>query len=46
MTCASETDYTYYIQGTNFTLSSQVKLNGDWYDTAYVSPTMLYSEQS
>ena len=34
-------DYTYYIQGTNFTPSSQVKLNGEWYDTVYVSPTTL-----
>ena len=37
----SDTDWTYYIQGTNFTPSSQVKLNGEWYDTAYVSPNML-----
>ena len=37
----SDTDWTYYIQGTNFTPSSQVKLNGEWYDTAYLSPTML-----
>ena len=29
----SETDHTYYIQGTNFTPSSQVKINGEWYDT-------------
>ena len=26
----SDSDYTYYIQGTNFTPSSQVKLNGEW----------------
>ena len=37
----SDTDYTYYIQGTNFTPSSQVKLNGEWYDTIYVSPATL-----
>ncbi len=37
----SDSDYTYYIQGTNFTPSSQVKLNGEWYDTVYVSPTTL-----
>lgn len=37
----SDTDWTYYIQGTNFTPSSRVKLNGEWYDTAYVSPNML-----
>ncbi|MDO5134915.1 MAG: sulfatase-like hydrolase/transferase [Eubacteriales bacterium] len=37
----SDVDFTYYIQGTNFTPSSQVKLNGEWYDTVYVSPTTL-----
>ena len=37
----SDVDNTYYIQGTNFTPSSQIKLNGDWYDTVYISPTML-----
>ena len=37
----SALDHTYYIKGTNFTPSSQIKLNGEWYDTVYVSPTML-----
>lgn len=37
----SDTDYTYYIQGTNFTPSCQIKLNGEWYDTVYISPTTL-----
>ena len=37
----SEWDHTYRITGTNFTPSSQVKLNGDWYDTVYVNPTTL-----
>ncbi len=37
----SETDHTYYIQGSNFTPSSQVKLNGEWYDTVYVNPNKL-----
>ena len=37
----SETDHTYYIQGTNFTPSSQVKINGEWYDTVYINPTTL-----
>ena len=37
----SPLDFTYYIHGTNFTPSSQVKLNGDWYDTVYVNPTTL-----
>lgn len=29
-------DHTYRITGTNFTPSSQVKLNGEWYETVYV----------
>ena len=37
----SESDYTYQLKGTNFTPSSQVKLNGEWYDTIYVNPTTL-----
>ena len=37
----SETDHTYYIKGTEFTPSSEVKLNGEWYDTVYVNPTTL-----
>ena len=36
-----ESEHVYYLHGTNFTPSSQVKLNGDWYDTVYVSPTTL-----
>ena len=39
--CVSETDHTYYIKGTEFTPSSEVKLNGEWYDTVYVNPTTL-----
>ena len=39
--CISETDHTYYIKGTEFTPSSEVKLNGEWYDTVYVNPTTL-----
>ena len=34
-------DHTYRLKGTNFTPSSQVKLNGEWYDTVYVNPTTL-----
>lgn len=34
-------DHTYRITGTNFTPSSQLKLNGEWYDTVYVNPTTL-----
>ncbi len=41
LSLVSDTDFTYYIHGTNFTPSSQVKLNGDWYDTVYVNPTTL-----
>ncbi len=37
----SALDNTYYIKGTNFTPSSQIKLNGEWYDTVYINPTML-----
>lgn len=37
----SETDYRYYIRGTNFTPSSQVQLNGEWYDTVYINTTTL-----
>ncbi len=37
----SETDHTYYILGSNFTPSSQVKLNGEWYDTVYVNQNKL-----
>ena len=39
--CISETDHTYYIKGTEFTPSSEVKLNGEWYDTVYVNSTTL-----
>lgn len=34
-------DYTYYLRGTNFTPSSEVRLNGEWYETVYVNPTTL-----
>lgn len=37
----STVDHTYRLTGTNFTPSSQVKLNGEWYDTVYVNPTTL-----
>ena len=39
--CISETDHTYYIKGTEFTPSSEIKLNGEWYDTVYINPTTL-----
>ena len=39
----STVDHTYRLKGTNFTPSSQVKLNGEWYDTVYVNPTTLMS---
>lgn len=41
MDLISETDYTYRLKGTNFTPSSQVKLNGEWIDTVYVNTTTL-----
>ena len=41
MEMVSTADYTYRLKGTNFTPSSQIKLNGDWYDTVYVNPTTL-----
>lgn len=37
----SSIDHTYYIHGTNFTPSSEIKLNGEWYETTYVNPTTL-----
>ena len=37
----STVDHTYRLKGTNFTPSSQIKLNGEWYDTVYVNPTTL-----
>ena len=41
MELVSASDYTYRLKGSNFTPSSQVKLNGEWYDTVYVNPTTL-----
>ena len=37
----SASEFSYYIRGTNFTPSSEVKLNNEWYDTVYVNPTTL-----
>ena len=37
----SSANFTYYIGGTNFTPSSEVQINGEWYDTIYVNPTTL-----
>lgn len=37
----SPVNYTYYIKGSNYTPSSQVQLNGEWYDTVYINPTTL-----
>ena len=37
----SSNDATYLVKGTNFTPSSQVQLNGEWYVTTYVNPTTL-----
>lgn len=41
MSMVSAVDYTYRLKGTNFTPSSQVKVNGEWIDTVYVNPTTL-----
>lgn len=41
MDLISDIDFTYRLKGTNFTPSSQVKLNGEWIDTVYVNPTTL-----
>ena len=41
MEMVSDTDYTYRLKGTNFTPSSQVKVNGEWIDTVYVNETTL-----
>lgn len=41
MDLISDIDFTYQLKGTNFTPSSQVKLNGEWIDTVYVNPTTL-----
>ncbi len=37
----ASSNFTYYIGGTNFTPSSEVQINGEWYDTIYVNPTTL-----
>ncbi|MBR2258394.1 MAG: LTA synthase family protein [Blautia sp.] len=37
----SESDNTYYVRGSNFTPSCQVQINGEWYDTVYISTTVL-----
>ena len=34
-------DYTYRIKGSNFTPSTQIKLNGEWYDTVFINATTL-----
>jgi len=41
MELISEAEHTYYINGTNFTPSSQVQINGEWHDTIYLNPTTL-----
>ena len=41
MELISPSTWTYYLKGTNFTPSAQVKLNGDWYDTIYINPSTL-----
>ena len=41
MELVSSWNNSYYLHGTNFTPSTQVKLNGSWYETIYISPTTL-----
>lgn len=41
ITLVSSSDFTYYIRGTNFTPSSEIQINGEWYETTYVNPTTL-----
>ncbi|MGN8888133.1 LTA synthase family protein [Blautia sp. HCP28S3_G10] len=41
MELVSDSDFTYRLKGTNFTPSSQVKVNGEWVDTVYVNETTL-----
>ena len=41
MELISDSDFTYQLKGTNFTPSSQVKVNGEWVDTVYVNETTL-----
>ena len=37
----SPKDNTYFVLGTNFTPSSQVKLNGEWYETVFLNTETL-----
>lgn len=41
VTAAPGLEDSYYIKGTNFTPSSQLQINGEWYDTTYVNPSTL-----
>lgn len=41
MELVSSADYTYYIRGTNFTPSTEIQINQEWYDTVYINPTTL-----
>ena len=34
-------DHTYRINGANFTPSTEIKLNGEWYDTVFINDTTL-----
>lgn len=37
----SPADFTYYVRGTNYTPSTEIKINGEWYDTVYINPNTL-----
>lgn len=41
MELVSSVDSTYYIRGTNFTPSTEIQINQEWYDTVYINPTTL-----
>lgn len=41
VTKISDYGSTYYIQGSNYTPSTEVKINGEWYETTYINPTTL-----
>lgn len=32
---------TYYVYGSNYTPSTQMQINGEWYETTYINPTTL-----
>lgn len=41
ITRSSDLEDSYYLRGSNFTPSSEVQINGEWYETTYVDNTTL-----